>query len=66
MLGDIVDSIFTPGTNSGLIRAMDMSFYALFVTLAALVVMTRGNGHVCALFALSIGLFVSIKWCVGR
>ncbi|GAA5866357.1 hypothetical protein JCM3774_006630 [Rhodotorula dairenensis] len=62
MLADIVDSIFTPGTNSGLIRAMDMSFYALFVVLATMVVLTRGNGHVCALFALSVGLFVSIKW----
>ncbi|GAA5991990.1 hypothetical protein JCM10908_000685 [Rhodotorula pacifica] len=62
MLGDIIDSIFTPGTNSGLIRAMEMSFYALFVVLAGMVVLTRGNGHVCALFALSIGLFASIKW----
>lgn len=65
MLADIIDSIFTPGTNSGLIRAMDMSFYALFVVLATMVVLTRGNGHVCALFALSVGLFASIKWCVS-
>ncbi|BGP52843.1 hypothetical protein JCM8202_003924 [Rhodotorula sphaerocarpa] len=62
MLGDIIDSIFTPGTNSGLIRAMEMSFYALFATLLGLVVLTRGNGHVCALFGLSVGLFASIKW----
>jgi predicted nucleic acid-binding Zn ribbon protein len=41
---DIVDSIFTPGTNSGLIRAMDMSFYALFAVLVVMVVLTRGNG----------------------
>ena len=33
VLGDIVDSIFTPGTNSGLIQAMSYSFYALFLTL---------------------------------
>lgn len=65
MLADIVDSIFTPGTNSGLIRAMDMSFYALFAVLVVMVVLTRGNGHICALFALSVGLFASIKWCVG-
>lgn len=65
MLGDIIDSIFTPGTNSGLIRAMEMSFYALFATLLGLVVLTRGNGHVCALFGLSVGLFASIKWCAG-
>ncbi|KWU46683.1 hypothetical protein RHOSPDRAFT_31499 [Rhodotorula sp. JG-1b] len=62
MLADIVDSIFTPGTNSGLIRAMDMSFYALFAVLVVMVVLTRGNGHICALFALSVGLFASIKW----
>jgi hypothetical protein len=32
-------------------------FYALFAVLVVMVVLTRGNGHICALFALSVGLF---------
>ncbi|GAA5940287.1 Pkr1p [Sporobolomyces koalae] len=62
MLTDVVNSIFTPGTNSGLIQAMSYSFYALFVTLFGMVLLTGGNLHVVALLVLSIGLFVSIKW----
>lgn len=64
MLSDVISSIFTPGTNSGLIQAMSYSFYALFVTLFGMVLLTGGNGHVVALLGLSVGLFVSIKWCV--
>lgn len=63
-LRDIVDSIFTPGTNEGLLRAMNWSFYALFATLSALLVATRGNVHVVALLTLSVALWASIKWCV--
>ncbi|GAA5831205.1 hypothetical protein JCM3766R1_002967 [Sporobolomyces carnicolor] len=62
MLSDVISSIFTPGTNSGLIQAMSYSFYALFVTLFGMVLLTGGNGHVVALLGLSVGLFVSIKW----
>ncbi|GAA6047819.1 hypothetical protein JCM3770_004658 [Rhodotorula araucariae] len=65
-LRDIVDSIFTPGTNSGLLRAMNASFYALFATLFGMVVLTRGNGHVCALLALSVALWASIKWFLAQ
>jgi len=63
-LRDIVNSIFEPGTNQGLLRAMNASFYALFATLAALLVATRGNVHVVALLTLSVALWASIKWCV--
>ncbi|GAA5995141.1 Pkr1p [Rhodotorula paludigena] len=65
-LKDVVNSIFTPGTNSGLLRAMNASFYALFATLFGLVVLTRANVHVCALLALSIALFASIKWFLAQ
>lgn len=58
----VVDSIFTPGTNEGLIKAMSWSFYALFATLASLVYATEGNIHVCFLLALSVALFGSIRW----
>lgn len=59
---DVVMSVFEPGTNSGLIRAMNYSFYSLFVTLLLMVYGTKGNVHVCALLVLSVGLFLSIKW----
>ncbi|GAA6026130.1 hypothetical protein JCM11491_000887 [Sporobolomyces phaffii] len=62
MLSDVVASIFTPGTNRGLIQAMSYSFYALFATLFGMVLLTGGNVHVVALLALSVGLFASIKW----
>ncbi|GAA5991172.1 hypothetical protein JCM5350_001936 [Sporobolomyces pararoseus] len=62
ILSDVISSIFTPGTNSGLIQAMSYSFYALFVTLFGMVLLTGGNLHVVALLVLSIGLFISIKW----
>ncbi|GAA5915746.1 hypothetical protein JCM8208_005658 [Rhodotorula glutinis] len=65
-LKDIVDSIFTPGTNQGLLRAMNASFYALFATLAALLVATRGNVHVVALLTLSVALWASIKWFLAQ
>ena len=58
----MVDSVFTPGTNAGLIKAMSYSFYALFATLATLVYATGGNVHVCLLLLLSVALFASIKW----
>lgn len=44
---------------------MNYSFYALFVTLIGMIFLTNGNIHVCALFGLSVGLFLSIKWLVG-
>ncbi|KAK4057587.1 hypothetical protein OIO90_001232 [Microbotryomycetes sp. JL221] len=62
MLSDVIQSIFEPGTNQGLIKAMTLSFYSLFVTLFGLICLTKGNLHVVCLLLLSIGLFVSIKW----
>ncbi|KAL8284261.1 hypothetical protein RQP46_005010 [Phenoliferia psychrophenolica] len=62
VLSDVVESIWTPGTNTGLIKAMNASFYALFATLVVMLFLTGGNGHVWALLGLSLGLFLSIKW----
>jgi predicted lysophospholipase L1 biosynthesis ABC-type transport system permease subunit len=58
----VIASIFEPGTNAGLVQAMSYSFYALFVTLAAMLVLTGGSIHFWALLVLSVGLFLSIKW----
>ncbi|KAJ9089110.1 hypothetical protein DSO57_1016207 [Entomophthora muscae] len=62
MFKDVIDSIFTPGVNSGLIRAMNISFIFLFVTLAAFAVITSFNIHVIALNFIAFGLFCSINW----
>ncbi|GAA5972270.1 hypothetical protein JCM11641_002381 [Rhodosporidiobolus odoratus] len=61
MVSDVVNSIFEPGTNAGLVRAMSYSFYALFVTLLGMVLLTGGNWHVIALLGLSVALFISIR-----
>jgi hypothetical protein len=63
LLGDVIKSIMTPGyTANGVIRIMHYAFYALFATLASLIVITGGNPHVIALFLLSLCLFVTIRW----
>ncbi|KAI5481462.1 Pkr1p [Pseudohyphozyma bogoriensis] len=62
ILASVIDSIFTPGTNTGLVQAMSYSFYALFVTLIGMLFLTGGNIHIWALLGLSVGLFASIKW----
>lgn len=64
IFSDLVNSIFTPGTNSGLVAAMNYSFFALFATLFGMLVLTRGNGHVLAMLGLSVALWASIRWCV--
>lgn len=64
-LDDVVASVFTPGTNKGLVRAMTYSFYALFVTLLGMLWLTGGNLHVVALLTLAVGLFLSINWSVS-
>lgn len=58
----ILDSLWQPGLNTPMRRAMDISFYALFVVLSILVFLTSGNVHVIALLCLSVGLFFSIRW----
>jgi len=62
MLNDVVSSIFTPGTNPGLLRAIDFTFYALFATLVLLLVVSDFNLHVVILLFLAVCLFVSLKW----
>ncbi|GAA6036575.1 hypothetical protein JCM8097_001233 [Rhodosporidiobolus ruineniae] len=67
LFSDVVNSVFEPGTNSGLVRAMSYSFYALFATLAWMVYLcwdTEGRWHVFGLLGLSIALFVSMRWFI--
>ncbi|KAL0075064.1 hypothetical protein J3Q64DRAFT_1776513 [Phycomyces blakesleeanus] len=67
LTNDIIRSIMTPGyTAKGVIKLMFYAFYALFATLAAMVVITGGNGHVIALLLLSLCLFFTIRWFVAE
>ncbi|RKP02149.1 hypothetical protein CXG81DRAFT_25168 [Caulochytrium protostelioides] len=62
LVGDVINGIFEPGVNASTIAVMNGSFYALFVCLATLLVLTRGNIHVGVLTALAAGLFASVQF----
>jgi hypothetical protein len=55
------DSIFTPGPTPVLVKAMNISFFALFALLIPLAYMTK-NIHVFLLTLLSIGLWIAMQW----
>ena len=55
------DSIFTPGPTPVLVRAMNISFFALLALLIPLGYATR-NIHVFILFLLTICLWISMQW----
>lgn len=58
----LFDSLFQPGLNTPMRRAMDVCFYALFVVLSGLAYVTGGNIHVFALLTLALGLFLAVHW----
>jgi len=55
------DSIFTPGPTPVLIKAMNISFFALLALLIPLTYFTR-NIHVFFLTLLSMSLWVAMQW----
>lgn len=59
---DVVDSIFNPGVNRGLLVFLHTACGALITTLIAIAVYTRGNIHVLALLGIATGLWLSITW----
>lgn len=65
ILSDVVSSVFEPGTNKGLIAAMQISFALLFVVLSAMLWLTSLNIHVMVMFGLSLASFASMTWYVG-
>ncbi|WAR63992.1 hypothetical protein PtB15_16B151 [Puccinia triticina] len=69
MIQAVIDSVLPSKPqpvvpNEGLIRAMDLSFLGLLLTLLALLVITQGNLHVLALMLVAICLWISVRWCV--
>ncbi|KAJ2136571.1 hypothetical protein IW136_003852 [Coemansia sp. RSA 678] len=61
---DIINSIFEPGVNHGVMLVMNCAFFGLFVILLYLMVATNFNLHVCALTAIAALLFGSIQWFI--
>ncbi len=55
------DSIFTPGPTPILVKAMNLSFFALFALLIPLTYITK-NIHVFFLTILAIGLWIAMQW----
>lgn len=66
ILQDIVNSIFEPGVNRGVLLIMNASFLGLFLILLYLLYATSFNIHVCLLFLLSLLLFISIQWFIKQ
>lgn len=58
----LVDSIFSPGLNNPTHKLMNQCFYALFVVLLLLIVLSGGNFHVIFLGTVAFALFVTINW----
>ncbi|KAJ2714055.1 hypothetical protein H4R19_001931 [Coemansia spiralis] len=61
---DVVDSIFEPGVNRGVLVVMNGAFVGLFAILGYLLFATRLNLHVCLLTAIAVLLFASIQWFI--
>ncbi|KAJ1940879.1 hypothetical protein FBU59_003676 [Linderina macrospora] len=61
---DVIDSIFEPGVNHGVLVVMNCAFAGLFLILLYLLVATGFNLHVCALTLIAILLFGSIQWFI--
>ncbi|KAJ2795313.1 hypothetical protein H4R20_005925, partial [Coemansia guatemalensis] len=61
---DVINSIFQPGVNHGVMVVMNCAFLCLFIILGYLLFATRLNIHVCALTVIAGLLFASIQWFV--
>ena len=62
MLQEIIDSIFTPGSNKSVKAFTCVVFVLLIFVLFGMIFLTNFNIHVIVMFFLSIGVFVSLVW----
>jgi len=63
---NVFDSIMQPGATTPTVNMMNYSFYALFLSLFGLAILTSGNIHVVFLLMISVGLWASINWFVSE
>lgn len=66
MFQAVIQSIFEPGVNSGLLTAINVIFVCLVVVLIFLLMIFGFNIHVLMLSILSSGLILSINWFVSE
>ena len=62
MFQAIVESIFEPGVNSQLLKAINIIFVCLVVVVIFLLTGYGFNIHLLVLLILSTGLLLSINW----
>ncbi|GMM42945.1 hypothetical protein ACO0OE_003946 [Hanseniaspora uvarum] len=60
----LIDSIFQPGTNRGLLICTHLSFVALIAVLSSLVYVSNYNIHYINLLIISILLYVTVNWFI--
>ncbi|KAK1923671.1 ER protein Pkr1-domain-containing protein [Papiliotrema laurentii] len=63
-VGQLVKSVFEPGANQAAVLAMNVSFFLLLLTLAALAFLTSWNKHVLLLLGVTALLWASMLWFV--
>lgn len=66
MFQAVIQSIFEPGVNSGLLTAINVIFLCLVIVLVFLLISFGFNIHVLMLLILSTGLLLSINWFVSE
>lgn len=62
MFESIIESIFEPGVNSQLLKAINVTFVCLVVVVIFLLVALGFNIHLLVLLILSTGLLLSVNW----
>ena len=62
MFQAIAESIFEPGVNSQLLKAINITFVCLFVVVIFLLIALGLNIHLLVLLILSTGLLLSVNW----
>lgn len=62
MFQAIVESIFEPGVNSQLLKAVNIIFVCLVAVVIVLLITFGFNIHLVILLILSTGLFLSVNW----
>lgn len=64
MFQAIIESIFEPGVNSQLLKAVNITFVCLVAVVIVLLIAFGFNIHLVVLLILSIGLLLSVNWWV--
>ncbi|RSH81002.1 SMK killer toxin resistance protein [Apiotrichum porosum] len=62
--GQLIGSIFEPGANTAVVKAMNISFALLLLTLFGLMILSSWNLHVVALFVINAALWATMMWFV--